>query len=91
MDVDAPPVVDRAKARQVIDLMVELCQMCHDDKGNPVMFNSSFGPGDQTPRILMRKVMRVLFTDFLDVDSPDGFQPLILELAAPLEKQTGDA
>jgi hypothetical protein len=77
------PKVDRSQARQMIDLMKTMCELCHEDGKSKVIFEQYFTPGDPTPMELTQKAAGALFGDFLAGSEGKDYQPLIMSLGAP--------
>ena len=74
------PDISQSTSRAVVDFMVRLCEMCLKQDGTPVNFNYDFAPFDQTPRVLMRKLVGFLFGDFLAGTGGEDFRPLVADL-----------
>lgn len=87
-DGDAPKLT-RNDAVAMVDMMVELCELCHEEGRDKVLFDHYFEPGEDTPSLLMQKVAETLFGPFMSAKGPSGFQPLIQRVATPFMNAIG--
>ena len=76
---------------KVIDLMIELVELCDEDGFGPLkgQFGNRFAPGDDAPLELMEKVAETLFGPFFAGAGQGNYQPLAARLAQPLVNAMG--
>ena len=80
--------INGAATDEIIDLMIELCELCEEDGVGPISghFDDRFLPGDHTPMELMEAVAGTLFGPFLTGGNQGRYQPLIMKIAQPLTR-----